>query len=60
MTMRVAIHTRVSTDDQTCENQHMELEAAVARHGWQIIATFTDEGISGVTGRDKRPGFDVP
>lgn len=50
----------VSTDDQTCEIQHMELETSVACHGWPIVATFTDEGISGAKGRDKRPGFDVP
>jgi DNA invertase Pin-like site-specific DNA recombinase len=50
----------LSTDDQTCENQHMELYTAVARHGWPIVAAFTDEGISGAKGRDKRPSFDVP
>jgi DNA invertase Pin-like site-specific DNA recombinase len=54
---RVALYTRVSTDDQTTDNQRRELEAAAERHGWQIVETFTDEGISGAKGKDKRPGF---
>jgi len=29
------------------ENQLRELEAVVERYGWQVEATFTDEGISG-------------
>jgi DNA invertase Pin-like site-specific DNA recombinase len=56
---RVALYLRVSTDDRTVENQRRELEAAAARHGWQIVATYSDEGISGAKGRDKRPGFDA-
>lgn len=58
MSKRVALYLRVSTDDQTIENQRRELEAVAARHGWTVVATFTDEGISGAKGRDKRPGFD--
>ena len=53
-----AIYLRVSTDGQTVENQHLELEAAAQRHGWQIVQVFQDRGISGAKGRDKRPGFD--
>jgi DNA invertase Pin-like site-specific DNA recombinase len=56
---RVAVYARVSTDEQTVANQQRELQAAADRHGWQITATFTDEGISGTKGRDKRPGFDL-
>ena len=55
---RVALYLRVSTDDQTVENQRRELEAVAARHGWEIVETFMDAGISGAKGRDKRPGFD--
>lgn len=55
---RVALYFRVSTDDQTIENQRRELEAVAARHGWQVVATYADEGISGAKGRDKRPEFD--
>jgi DNA invertase Pin-like site-specific DNA recombinase len=56
---RVATYTRVSTDQQTTTNQSAELEAAALRNGWTIVATFTDEGISGSKGRDRRPGFDA-
>jgi DNA invertase Pin-like site-specific DNA recombinase len=55
---RVALYLRVSTTDQTVENQRRELEAVAERHGWQIVATFADQGISGTKGRDKRPGLD--
>jgi DNA invertase Pin-like site-specific DNA recombinase len=54
----VALYLRVSTDDQTVENQRRELMAACERRGWQVVAEFCDEGISGANGRDKRPGFD--
>jgi len=59
MTKRVALYCRVSTDGQTVENQTRELEAVAERHGWEIVETFTDEGISGAKGRDKRPGFNA-
>jgi len=55
---RVAIYTRVSTDDQTTENQRRELLAVAERHGWTVVAEFTDQGVSGAKGRDKRPAFD--
>jgi DNA invertase Pin-like site-specific DNA recombinase len=35
-----------------------ELEAVAERHGWNVVAVFTDAGISGSKGRDKRPGYD--
>ena len=54
----IAIYLRVSTADQTVENQKRELEAAAARHGWRVVAIFKDEGISGSKGRNSRPGFD--
>ena len=56
--LRVAIYLRVSTDGQTVENQRLELEAAAERHGWHMVATFTDQGISGAKGREQRPGLD--
>jgi DNA invertase Pin-like site-specific DNA recombinase len=58
MAKRVALYLRVSTGEQTIENQERELTAAAERHGWTIAAVFKDEGISGAKGRDKRPGFD--
>jgi DNA invertase Pin-like site-specific DNA recombinase len=54
----VALYLRVSTDGQSVANQRIELEAAAQRHGWRIVAEFTDQGISGAKGRDKRPGLD--
>src|ERR1700724_1198571 len=54
----VALYLRVSTGEQTVENQRRELTAATERRGWRIIAEFVDDGISGAKGRDKRPGFD--
>src|SRR5262249_13747682 len=49
---------RVSTGEQTVANQERELAETARRHGWQIVATYRDEGISGAKGREKRPGFD--
>lgn len=57
-TKRAAIYARVSTDDQTTENQLRELRQVAERSGWEVIAEFVDEGISGAKGRDKRPAFD--
>jgi DNA invertase Pin-like site-specific DNA recombinase len=58
MSKRVALYLRVSTAEQTVENQRRELEAVAERHGWNVVAVFTDAGISGTKGRDKRPGYD--
>jgi DNA invertase Pin-like site-specific DNA recombinase len=55
---RVAIYTRVSTDGQSVENQLQELRTVAERHGWTVVGEFSDAGISGAKGRDKRPGFD--
>jgi len=54
----VALYLRVSTGEQTVENQRQELLAAAERRGWRVVAEFCDEGVSGANGRDKRPGFD--
>ena len=56
--MRAAIYLRVSTSDQTTENQERELRAAAARMGHEIVQVYTDHAISGGKGRDKRPAFD--
>src|SRR5215467_6498705 len=58
MTKRVGIYLRVSTTEQTTENQRRELEAVAARSGWEIVDIYEDAGISGAKGRDKRPGLD--
>ena len=59
MAKRAAIYLRVSTDEQTTENQERALREAAARAGHEIVAVYRDEGISGSKGRDKRPGFDA-
>ncbi|PXA92082.1 resolvase [Nostoc sp. 3335mG] len=61
MPKRVALYTRVSTSDgqQTVENQLRDLRLAGERLGWDIVATFADQGISGAKGRDQRPGLDA-
>ncbi len=33
-------------------------EAVAGRHGWEIVEVFSDNGVSGASGRDKRPAFD--
>ncbi len=55
---RVAIYLRVSTGEQTTENQRRELDAVAEAAGWQITQIYEDAGISGAKGRDKRPAFD--
>ena len=57
MTKRVAIYLRVSTDQQTTDNQKLELEAVAERLGWNIIAILADHAISGAKGREQRPAF---
>ncbi|NVO16394.1 MAG: recombinase family protein [Rhodoplanes sp.] len=56
---RVALYLRVSTSEQTTDNQRRELEAVAERAGWQVVAVYIDEGLSGSKGRDKRPGLDA-
>jgi DNA invertase Pin-like site-specific DNA recombinase len=56
--MRTALYVRVSTDDQTVQNQIRELKLVGKRLGWTVTGTYTDQGISGSKGRDQRPAFD--
>lgn len=55
---RVALYLRVSTDDQTTDNQLRELQQVAERAGWEIVHVYRDHAISGSKGRDKRPAFD--
>ena len=54
---RAALYARVSTDEQTTDNQLRELRAVAKRFGWKVVAQYTDNGVSGSKGRDQRPGF---
>jgi DNA invertase Pin-like site-specific DNA recombinase len=55
---KVAIYTRVSTPNQTVENQLLDLRTVAQSNDWEIVGVYTDTGISGKFGRDKRPQFD--
>ena len=55
---RVAMYLRVSTAGQTTENQEIALREWAERAGHEIVAAFSDAGVSGAKGRDKRPGLD--
>jgi DNA invertase Pin-like site-specific DNA recombinase len=57
-TMRVAFYARVSTEDQTLENQLQALQGVADKRGWQVVETYTDFAISGAKGRLQRPGLD--
>lgn len=60
MQKRVALYVRVSTvKGQTVRNQERELREVAKRHGWNIVITHADEGISGAKGRADRPGLDA-
>ncbi len=56
---RCGIYLRVSTDQQTTENQRRVLLEIAERSGWNVVSVFEDQGISGAKGRDQRPGFDA-
>jgi DNA invertase Pin-like site-specific DNA recombinase len=56
--MRAALYLRVSTSDQTTENQERELREAAVRLGHSIVEVYRDFGISGGKGREKRSAFD--
>ena len=52
---RVAIYARVSTIDQTCENQLLELRRYVEARDW-TATEYEDTGVSG--SKDRRPALD--
>jgi DNA invertase Pin-like site-specific DNA recombinase len=55
---QVAIYARVSTGEQTPDNQLQELRAVASRMGWRVAEEHVDHGISGAKGRDRRPAYD--
>jgi DNA invertase Pin-like site-specific DNA recombinase len=56
---RAVLYLRVSKNEQTIENQRIELERVAIAKGWKIIATFKDEGASGAFGREVRAQYDA-
>ena len=57
-TKRAALYVRVSSDQQSIQNQLAELRRAIDFEGWQEVAVYKDEGVSGIKGRNERPGLD--
>lgn len=55
-TKRIAIYARVSTTDQTPENQLLDLRRYCTARGWAIVEEFVDAGISG--SKKHRPALD--
>ncbi len=53
--MKVALYARVSTLEQTTENQLLELRRYVAARGWTAVE-YVDHGVSGA--KDRRPALD--
>jgi len=54
--MRAALYARVSTTEQTADNQLLELRRYIEARGW-TGTEFVDRGISG--SKDKRPALDA-
>ena len=49
MVRKVAIYTRVSTLDQTIDNQLIELRDHCSRMGWEIVKEYADDRYGGVS-----------
>ena len=58
MNRKAVIYSRVSTNEQTVENQLQVLREVAEKRGLEVVREISDEGISGAKGRDERPGFD--
>ena len=54
---RCAIYARVSTSDQRVDNQLYDLRLFAEQRGYQIVAEYTDVGVSG--SKSRRPGLDA-
>ena len=55
---RAALYVRVSTGEQSVDNQIRELRQIAERRGWDVSDVYQDV-MSGAKGRDKRPGLDA-
>jgi DNA invertase Pin-like site-specific DNA recombinase len=55
--MRAGVYARVSTTDQHCENQLVELRRYCEARQWTISREYVDEGVSGA--KERRPALDV-
>ena len=59
-TKRVALYVRVSTGDQTTENQERELRTWAERAGHTVVKVYEDQGISGAKWTRQAPGVRRP
>ena len=59
MTTKVVIYARVSTLDQTVDNQLIELRDHCSKMGWEVVKEYSDEGLSGTLSREKRPALNA-
>ena len=55
--MKAALYMRVSTADQTCLNQELELKSYCEREHLDVYSIYKDEGISG--SKTSRPQLDL-
>lgn len=53
---RVGAYARVSTSDQSTENQLIDLRRYAEQRGWTIPREYVDHGVSG--GKESRPALD--
>ena len=58
MNRKAVIYSRVSTNDQTIDNQLKVLRDIADKRDLEVVREISDEGISGAKGRDERKGFD--
>jgi DNA invertase Pin-like site-specific DNA recombinase len=54
--MRVGMYARVSTTEQSCDNQLIELRRYCEARGWTVFKEYVDSGVSGA--KDRRPALD--
>ena len=56
---RAALYLQMSKNEQTIDNNRLELERVAKARGWKIISVFKDEGVSGAFGRGVRSQYDA-
>ena len=54
--MKVALYTRVSTNDQSVQMQSFDLKGYCQQRGFEVYKEYSDQGVSGT--KDKRPALD--
>ncbi len=54
--MKVALYTRVSTQDQSVDMQLSDLRKFCEQRGFKVYREYSDEGVSGT--RERRPSLD--